>query len=237
VAFGIDLAAVVLAFALTVIEMTEVVALVFALGAEGGAHRPAALGAMAGVAVVSAIAAVVGVGLESLPRTPLLGGAAIVLAAFGVFLLRSTLRTYRKARRSQPGPSAPASTTVPFVGGFTAGAVETTEVVIVLVALAAGGHGTSALVGALLAAALLVVLALAIHERIRRLKVPTLKLSATGALFAFATFWGGEAAGFAWPGPGPWADLWLVPLFLLGVTAVRGLVEFDARREAAQAKG
>lgn len=230
---GVDLAAVALAFVLTIIEMTEIVALVFALGSDRDSHRHAVAGAVVGVAGVSAIAAVVGVGLAALPRGPLLGGAAVTLALFGVFLFRSTLRTYRKARH----PAQPAHSTgrsVPFFGGLTAGAVETTEVVIVLVALSAGGHGTSALLGALLAAGVLIVIAAIVHERVRRIKVPTLKLGATGALFAFATFWAGEAVGFPWPGPGAWADLWLVPLFLAGVGLVRLLIYADARSERLQ---
>jgi uncharacterized membrane protein len=234
---GIDLAAVLLAFALTVIEMTEVVALVFAIGAERDALRPAALGAVVGVAGVSAVALAVGVGLEALPRGPLLGGAAITLFLFGIFLLRSTRKAYRRARA--PPTNAPLKGSgLHFAGGAVVGAVEATEVVIVLVALAAGGNGFSALLGAIAAGVLLVGVALVVHERIRRIKVPTLKFAATSALFAFAAFWGGEAVGFVWPGPMAYWDLWLLPLFLVSGTVLEGLLRYDAWSETAgQAKG
>jgi uncharacterized membrane protein len=225
---GVDVAALLLAFTLTIIEMTEVVALVFAIGAEGGALRPAALGAVTGVAGVSVVAAVLGVGLEALPRAPLLAGAAVTLFLFGIFLYRSTRKAYRRAR-APPAPAPPSKAGVHFAGGATVGAVEATEVVVVLVALAAGGNGFSALIGAVLAGALLVAIALVVHERIRRIKVPTLKFGATSALFAFSVFWGSEAAGVQWPGPASYADLWLLPLFLASAGVIEVLLRLDAR--------
>ena len=224
---AVDLAAVLLAFTLTVIEMTEVVALVFALGAEGGALRPAALGAIAGVAGVSLVALAVGVGLEALPRGPLLGGAAVTLFLFGLFLYRSTRKAYRRAR-APPGAAGPSRPALPFAGGVVVGSVEATEVVVVLVALAAGGNGFSAVLGAIAAGVLLVVVAALVHERIRRIKVPTLKFAATSALFAFAVFWGSEAVGFAWPGPAAWQDLWLLPLFGASALVIDALLRWDA---------
>jgi uncharacterized membrane protein len=221
----LHLPSVILAFAITLVEMTEVVALVFALGAEGGALRPAALGATLGTVVVAGAAAVAGAGLASLPRSPLLWGAAVTLFLFGIFLFRSTLRTYRKIAHP-PGSAAVRPASMPFAGGFAVGCVEAIEVVIVLVALAAGGHGFSALVGALSGGALLVVVAFAVHERVRRIKVPTLKLGATGALFAFALFWGTEASGARWPGPQSLADLWLIPLFGVAALAVWAVIRW-----------
>jgi uncharacterized membrane protein len=66
-----------------------------------------------------------------------------------------------------------------------------------------------------------VVAAVLVHERIRRIKVPTLKLGATSMLFTFAVFWTGEASGFSWPGN----DLALIPLFVVAVPVVRGAIE------------
>jgi uncharacterized membrane protein len=40
-------------------------------------------------------------------------------------------------------------------------------------------------------------------------------------LFTFATFWLGEALGVPWPG----GDLFLVPLFVVAVLAVRGALQ------------
>lgn len=212
------------ALLVTVLELTEVVALIFALSADVGTVRHGALGAVAGCAVVALVALGSGAALLAFPRAYLLWASAIVLYSFGVFLFRSTLRTYRKVRAAVGGPpSLPAGghRVVQFAGGFTVGAVESTEVVIVLLALTAAGYGGSALVGAVAGGVVLVAVALAVGERVRRIKVPWLKLGATSVLFAFAVFWTGEAAGRSWPG----SDLFLVPLVVIAGLLVRGAVE------------
>lgn len=220
--------ALVAAFLITVLEMTEVVALVFALAADHATVRHGALGAVGGTAVVAAIALGFGALLIAFPRNYLLWGSAIVLAAFGVFLFRSTLKTYRRRRApSGPAPSKGHSA-AQFAGGFSVGAVEATETVIVLLALAAAGYGFSALIGAVVGGVLLVAVALVVHERIRRIKVPWLKVGGTSVIFAFAVFWGGEAAGVSWPG----GDLILVPLVAAGLLLVRGGVSLVMRATA-----
>jgi uncharacterized membrane protein len=215
--------ALIAAFLITVLEMTEVVALVFALAADHTTVRHGALGAVGGTAVVSAIALGFGAVLIAFPRSYLLWGSAAVLAGFGVFLFRSTLKTYRKQRNARAGapPSSSAGqTAAQFAGGFSVGAVESTETVIVLLALAAAGYGFSAIVGAVLGGALLVCVALVVHDRIRRIKVPWLKVGGTAVVLSFAVFWGGEAAGVSWPG----GDLILLLFVFLGVLIVRGVV-------------
>ena len=177
--------------------------------------------------MIGAIALGFGAAIVALPLDWLRWAAAITLAAFGVFLFRSTLKSYRRAHAGTGPPGLHRS--LQFAGGFGVGAVETTEVVIVLIALAAGGYGSSALVGAVVGGLLLVGLAALLHERIRRIKVPLLKLFATGMLFTFAVFWGGEGAGVAWP----YADLSLVPLFVVAVVLVRwGVAMAESRRPA-----
>jgi uncharacterized membrane protein len=192
-----------------------VVALVFAISADGHSVRSGAAGAATGTAVVGGLALGLGAVLLAFPRVWLLWASAVVLAGFGAFLFRSTLRTYRRAHR--PPPPGIAHRSVQFAGGFSVGAVETLEAVIVLLAIAAAGYGLSALVGAVLGGGVLLVTAAALHDRIRRIKVPLLKLVATGLLFAFAVFWAGEALHVPWP----LADLSLVPLFLAAVGLVR----------------
>lgn len=224
---AVYLPALAVAFVITVVEMTEVVAVVFAFGADRGAYRHGVLGAIAGTGVVALVALAAGAALLSLPHAGLLWGAAAVLFAFGLFLFRSTLRTYRRQRSAgSPGAHPPTegpkarADVLQFAGGFSVGAIEAIETVIVLIALAAAGYGGSAVVGSLLGGAVLVGAALVVHQRIRRIKVPTLKLGATSMLFTFAVFWGGEAAGVAWPG----SDLALVPIFLAALLVVRGLL-------------
>ncbi len=220
--------AIVAALVVTVLELTEVVALVFALGADHGTVRHGALGAVAGTLVVAAIAFVAGAVILALPVHDLLWGSAVLLAGFGVFLFRSTLKTYRRRQAASQGTAAPkpASSALQFTGGFTIGAVETTEAVVVLLALTAAGHGLSALIGALVGGFGLVVAALVVHERIRRIKGTWLKLGATSLIFSFAVFWTGEAIGFVWPD----GDLVLVGLFVVALGIVRGAVELGLRR-------
>lgn len=210
-----------LAFLITVIELTEVVALVFALQGETGSIRHGAYGAVAGTSVVGAIALGAGAALTRVPSDLLLAASAVALFGFGVFLFRSTLRAYRRARAAatgRPGGPEKGGRALQFGGGFTVGAIEATEAVIVLISLAAAGEAGSALVGAVVGVVVLVVLASLLHGRIRRIKVPQLKLGATALLFTFAIFWSGEAVRLPWP----YADLFLIPLFLLVLLAVRG---------------
>jgi uncharacterized membrane protein len=229
------LPALVAAFLITVLEMTEVVALVFALSLEHGSIRHGASGAVTGTLTVSLIALGSGAALLALPRHWLLWGAAVALAAFGVFLFRSTLKSYRRQRAAATGNVVmPPRRTLLFASGFSIGAIEAIETVIVLLALAAAGYGLEAVLGSLAAGAVLVGATAVVHERIRRIKVPWLKLGATSLLFAFALFWGGEAAGIAWPG----SDLLLIPFFLAGVLLVRGAVAaFEARGVPVETKG
>ncbi len=210
------------AFLITILEMTEVVVLVVAVSADHPSVRPGATGAVAGVALVSLVALGLGaiLGLVDHFYLPFVSG--VLLVGFGVFLFRSTLRSYRRA-------AVPAGTTPPpkFAGallfgtGFTAGAVEAVETVIVLLGITAAGYPLSAIVGAVAAGAILVALAFALHERLRRIKVPWLKMLGTSMLFTFAVFWLGEALGIPWPG----ADLFLVVLFLIALGAVRGAIQ------------
>ena len=226
---GIDVPALLLALLITILELTEVVALVFALSADAATVRHGALGAVGGVAVVGVLSLAFGAAIVAFPHIYLLWASALVLAAFGVFLFRSTLRSYRRQAAQQAGapPPPPRHSALQFAGGFSVGAIEATEVVVVLLALAAAGYGFSALIGAVVGGMVLVVAALLVHERIRRIKVPWLKLGATSVLLSFAVFWGGEAAGVAWPG----ADLILIPFAVAFAVVVRGAIRLIMSRD------
>jgi uncharacterized membrane protein len=218
------------AFLITLLEMTEVVALVFALSAGGPELRQAIFGALSGVAVVAAIALGAGAALERLPSSYLLGPSAVVLAGFGVFLFRGTLRSYRRARAAKSGAAAAAPEAHPVVqfgAGFSVGTVEATEAVIVLLALAAPGYGVTTILGAVTAGAILVVLAWGFHGQIRKIKVPLLRLGATSLLFTFSVFWAGEALHVSWPGD----DLFLLPLFVIALILVRLAIGVAERRD------
>jgi len=230
----------VVAFVVTVLEMTEVVALVFALSADHAAGpRHGAIGATVGIAVVAGAALALGAAFLALPREYLLWASAALLSGFGVFLTRSTLRTYRRERAAAAAGvpvSARPRVITQFLGGFTVGAVEGTEVVVVLLALAAAGQAGTAVVGAIAGGLVLVAATAVVHERVRRIKTRWLKLGATGVVFAFAAFWTGEAAGVRWP----YGDLLLVPFFAAALLLVRGTIALwlaGEGRSAAAANG
>jgi uncharacterized membrane protein len=226
---GVEFGALIVAFVVTVLELTEVVALVFALSADAATVRHGALGATAGVAAVALVALGTGAAILAVPHALLLWASAVVLAAFGVFLFRSTLKTYRRARAAVGGSPSPAPSrgALQFAGGFTVGAVESTEVVVVLLALTAAGEGASAILGSVAGGICLVAAAALVHDRIRRIKTAWLKLGATAMVLTFAVFWVGEAAGIRWPG----ADLVLIPLFVATLLAVRGALELRLRAD------
>ncbi len=221
--------AVLVAFVITLLEMTEVVVLVFALSADHSTVAHGALGALGGVTAVALLALAFGAVVLAFPHDDLLWASAVLLVGFGVFLFRGTLHSYQRSRTgrpSSPAADSPRGTALQFAGGFSVGAVEATEVVVVLIALAAAGYGLSALVGAVVAGTALAIATLFVHEQIRRITVPLLRLGATSMLFTFAVFWAGEAAGVRWPGD----DFFLVPLFLAALVLVRGGVGLGLRR-------
>ncbi len=240
--YGSIIGAFLAAFLVTDLELTEVVAIVYALGASSRDMRPAIHGAIAGVAVVGLIALGTGIALVSVARLIttvtfyLLIVSAVMLWGFGFFLLRSTVKTYFREAKKRIGKGEPPHSAEEefgskalFSGGFSVGAVETLEAVIVLLALTAGGYGPEALLGFGAGVILLVSLGIALHENIRKLKVPPLKWIGTTLLFTFAVFWSGEAisqrTSFAWPSVGPLPpDILLVPIFLVALLAVRGAV-------------
>ena len=160
------LPAFVVALAITLLEMTEVVAVVFALSADQSSVRPGAWGAVAGTSLVAAVALVAGGLLIAVPAHYFLLGAAVILAAFGGFLLRGTIRAYRWSRQPRSSSEFLArkdAKSAVFAGGFTVGVVESIEAVIVLLALTVAGYGFSALLGALVGGATLVGLLSLIH--------------------------------------------------------------------------
>jgi Ca2+/H+ antiporter, TMEM165/GDT1 family len=226
---GLYVPALLAAFLITLLEMTEVLALVFAISGNAGSVRAGAGGAVLGIVAVAAISFGAGAALIALPRIELLGAAALVLFGFGAFLGRSTLRAYRRARFPEIAARYPErdSGAVPFAGGLTVGLVESTEAAIVLLALSAAGYASSALVGAAAAGLSLAIAAALVHQRIRRIKTRWLKLVGTALLFTYGVFWAGEALGYRWPG----SDLFLLPLFAIALAIERGVIEAELRRE------
>jgi len=242
---GAALGAVLVGFLITLLELTEVIAIVYALGAGNRNTFPAVSGAVSGVAFVGVLSLGVGLALDRVPASVTLATGALLLLAFGGFLFRSTVKSYLRQARALRASKGPAPSEPPeealgsralFAGAFTVGAIEMLEAAIVLIALAAGGFGEEAILGFVLGAVVLVGLGLALHTQIRKVKVPSLKWVATSLILSFAVFWFGEtlqALGrFSWPSLGPLpVDAWILPLFLAMLVLVRAGVEFRVRQK------
>jgi uncharacterized membrane protein len=243
-------AALLTAFLITVLELTEVVAVVYAMGAGARSLRPAGFGATAGVAAVGipSLVLVVGVRFFQVGEFWLLSAGAIVLYAFGLFLLRSTVKTYFKEAKKRRGLTETGASHEEGLGhrslfatAFSIAVIETVEAAIVLIPL-----GTTfpweALAGFAVGGALLLTAGILLHERIRKLKVPPLKWVATSLLFTFAVFWTGEALGqpelgarFVWPNVGPLPpDIFLLPLFAVAFGLVGLAVSLRVRQKIAR---
>jgi uncharacterized membrane protein len=238
------------AFLITVTEMTEVVAIVYALGAESKHMRPGLSGACAGVAVVGGISLVIGFALTraaQISEVATLSIGALLLWFFAFFLLRSTFKTYVREDRKSRGVASTwhgeshegLGPRALFASAFSVGVIESLEACVVLIGLVAAGSVWESVVGAVVGGALLVTLGFFLHERIRKVKVPPLKWVATSMLFTFATFWSLEDAGdlkwVSWPATvlGVPSDILLVPIFLAAFASVAVAVRIRIRLDRA----
>lgn len=230
--------ALVTAFVITLLELAEVVAIVYALGATSKSLRPGFLGACGGVALIGALGVFAGIALTHAPETYTLAVGAGMLWGFGFFLLRSTLRTYVRTDRKKRGTDAPFQdphegvlTHQQLIGvGFSVGCIEALEAVIVLIAISAGGFPWEAVAGAIAAGVVLVGLGLALHQSIRKIKVPPLKWVTTSLLMTYATFWTWEVLADTGHATLPSLaglpdDVLLVPIFFVVLLVVRLVVQ------------
>jgi uncharacterized membrane protein len=242
--------ALLVAFLITVLELTEVVAIVYALGSASRSMRQGVLGAVSGVVFVSLLALVTGVAIEqfaSQAETILLVVSAVLLWGFGVVLFRSTVKSYfKEAVKKKEGGEKESHSIVDefsskalFSGGFSVGAVETLEAVIVLLALTGAGFGMEAMTGFVAGCCLLLALGYILHDRIRKVKVPPLKWIGTTLLFTFALFWSGEsmedAGWFNWPTFGTQVtDIVLAPIFVVVLVVVWFAVQYRVKQRLAE---
>lgn len=244
------LAAFATAFLVALVEMTDVFALVYALGAGVKSMRPGVLGASGGVAVVAAVGLVIGASLslaaQEFSEAAIHAVATVVLWGFGVILLRSTLKSYVQEAKKRQGISGPKKSFPPpsamtsselMILGFTVGATETFEALIPLLALSAQGMAAEAIAGGVLGGLVLVPIGWVLRERVKRVKVPLLKWVTTSAVFAFAAQWTFEALVEIHATPLPPNEsalvlsLFIPPLFIASLLIVRGIVEVWVRSE------
>ncbi len=203
-------------FLASLVECVEALTVVLAVGSVRG-WSSALAGAASAIALLAAIVAALGPALTRVPLhlVQLLVGAMIllfglrwlrkaILRAAGLIPLHDEQAAFARqsasmrdsagsadARSAGSGDARSAGIDkLAFAASFNIVMLEGTEVVFIVIALGAG-------------AALLVVLALgaALHRPLARVPENTLKFIVGVLLSAFGTFWVGEGAGLAWPGP------------------------------------
>ena len=202
--------------AASLVEFVEALTVVLAVGATRG-WRSAGVGVVAALVSLVVLVALLGPALQGLPLAPARFGIGTLLVLFGTRWLRKATRraagvlplrredvAFRRYRTRLDGIAAPvARWDIPgFAAAFQATLIEGLEVVFIVVAVGAGGSGLlrPAILGAVLALALVACLGALLHRPMTRLPENSLKRLVGAMVSGFGTFWIGEAAGLAWPG-------------------------------------
>jgi uncharacterized membrane protein len=230
-------------FIASLVECVEALTVVLAVGATRG-WRAALLGVSAALAILAAIILVLG---RALTRVPLHQLQLIV----GTMLLLFGLRWLRKAILRSAGliplhdeaaafakDSAKLSTAsqnqgfdrLGFATAFNITMLEGTEVVFIVIAVAAGGTGLvlPASLGAVAALLTVAALGVVVHRPLSRVPENTLKFFVGTLLSAFGTFWIGEGMKLNWPFS-DWSLVGLIAAYWLTATAAVALCRRLAR--------
>lgn len=225
------------AFLASLVECVEALTVVLAVGSVRGWRSPL-VGAVSALAVLGAIVAGLGPALTRipLPLVQLVVGTMILL--FGLrWLRKAILRAagliplhdeqaafQREAAAMRKGNIRGGHNfdRLAFAAAFNITMLEGTEVVFIVIAFGAGGSGLllPASLGAVAALLVIVALGLALHRPLARVPENTLKFIVGVLLSAFGTFWVGEGAGLAWPGPASTNPDLAIPFLMVAYLAV-----------------
>lgn len=231
------------AFAGSLIELVEILAVVLVVGRVAG-WRNALAGAGSAVGLVAVTALAVGSGLALVPAHTLELIAGVILLGFGQMWARSVTRYYggvlapaedederlRERLRQESGLHG-GWDAVALATAFKSSLLEGFEIAVVVIGLGlAGGEWFEAVSGSLVATAALVCFAFWLRKPLERVPVKPTKFVAAMLLMGFGTYWLGEGLGFGWPG-GTFSLLWL-PL-LWGLLMAVGAASLRSRRSRA----
>jgi uncharacterized membrane protein len=217
------------AFAGSLIELVEILAVVLVVGSVAG-WRNALAGAGSAVGLVVIVALIVGKGLTLIPVHALELFAGIILLAFGQMWARSVIQYYggilqpeddedERLRDQLRREGRPAWNLVALVAAFKSSLLESVEIAIVVVGFGlAGGDWFESIGGALLASIGLIIFAVLLRAPLARVPVKAMKFVASTLLLGFGTYWLGEGLGYEWP-TGSWSLLWLPLLWGLLMAA------------------
>ncbi|HET7266511.1 MAG TPA: hypothetical protein VFJ15_00215 [Oleiagrimonas sp.] len=218
------------AFLASTVEFIEALTVVLAVGTVRG-WRGTLLGSGAAVGVLLLVVALLGSALTRIPLDAIRVVVGTLLLLFGLRWLHKAIlrgagviarhdeaKIYTREQQALRGMTGNADgwDKVAFALAFKSVLLEGTEVVFIVLALAAGGAGLlwPASIGALAALAVVGLLGFAIHRPLSRIPENTLKFVVGVLLSAFGTFWTGEGLGVLWPG-GDWAIGGLVAGYLI----------------------
>ena len=199
------------------LELLEALAIVLAVGSTRR-WRDALLGAVGAAVALGLLAAALGpVLLARVPLDPLRVVIGVFLLLFGLEWLRkgvlrlaglrsrsSSFREYVEEREQLEAVALPRAGRPDWPGraiAFKGVLLEGVEVILIVTALGARPGGLApALVGAVLAVALVVAVGAVLHAPLRRLPETHLKYAVGVVLTAFGVFFTAEGLGVEWPG-------------------------------------
>jgi len=216
------------AFLASLVECVEAATIVLAVGTVRG-WKSAFVGTGLALAALVVLVAALGPALAHLPERALQLFVGMLLLLFGMRWLRKAIlrsagvialhdeeavfrsetANLKLARATERWGVEPIATATAFKGVL----LEGVEVAFLVLAVAAGSPAlvVPAALGALAAALLVLVVAVAVHKPLSRVPENTLKFAVGVIISAFGIFWTGEGLGIAWPGH---------DLALLGIAAV-----------------
>ena len=205
------------AFLASLVECVEAATILLAVGTVRG-WRSAFAGLFAGLAALLALVLALGPALSLLPERVLQLVVGLLLLLFGMRWLRKAIlrsagiialhdeekvfrseaANLRMAQASERWGVDPLATAT----AFKAVLLEGVEVAFLVLAVSAGSPALvwPAALGALAAAALVAVVAFAVHRPLARVPENTLKFAVGVVISAFGIYWTGEGLGVEWPG-------------------------------------
>ena len=204
------------AFFGSLVEFIEALTIVLAVGAVRG-WRGAIAGTTLALVALLLLVVLLGPAMAAIPQDAVQLGLGALLLLFGMrWLRKAILRSAGVIQlHDEEKAYAEESATLRAMGHFTRGwdrvairplfkitMIEGIEVVFIVIAVGATGHGLllPACVGALVALLLVVLLGVALHRPVAAIPENALKFLVGVMLCAFGTFWVGEGMALTWPG-------------------------------------
>ena len=226
------------AFLASAVECVEGATIVLAVGTVRG-WRSALGGTAVALVTLAVLVAALGPALTQLPEHVLQLFVGTLLLLFGMRWLRkavlrsaglialhdedavfrneaANLRLAQATARYGVDPIALAT-------AFKAVLLEGVEIVFIVLAVSVGGADLqrTAILGALAAAVLVTLAAVAVHRPLTRVPENTLKFAVGVVISAFGIFWSGEGLGVVWPGGDLSLPLVAAGLLLCALLGVR----------------